>query len=73
MVDVVNHPEHYSAGHQHECIEVLKEWMGQEQFEGFLRGNILKYLCREDKKGTKVQDLKKAQYYLNRLITEVDK
>ena len=42
-------------------------WMTQEQFEGFLRGNAIKYLARCDVKGG-LQDLKKARHYLDKLI-----
>lgn len=67
MEDVVNHPVHYGAGSPYECIKVLQEWMPPEEFKGFLRGNVIKYLCRSEKKnGT--EDLKKAQWYLNKLV-----
>ena len=67
MEDVVNHPEHYNSGTPYECIKVLKEWMSEEQYVGFLKGNIIKYLCRSEKKnGT--EDLKKAQWYMNKLV-----
>lgn len=67
MEDVVNHPEHYNSGTTYECIKVLKEWMSEEQYVGFLKGNIIKYLCRSEKKnGT--EDLKKAQWYMNKLV-----
>ena len=39
-----------------------------EQYKGFLRGNALKYLCRVGKKDDTVQELKKAEWYLNKLI-----
>lgn len=42
-------------------------WMTQEQFEGFLRGNAIKYLARCEVKGG-LQDLKKARHYLDKLI-----
>lgn len=67
MEDVVNHPEHYNSDTPYECIKVLKEWMSEEQYVGFLKGNIIKYLCRSEKKnGT--EDLKKAQWYMNKLV-----
>ena len=50
MEDVVNHPEHYNSGTPYECIKVLKKWMSEEQYVGFLKGNIIKYLCRSEKK-----------------------
>lgn len=45
----------------------MEAWMGGEQFVGFLRGNVIKYVARCDKKGG-VEDLKKARHYLTKLI-----
>ena len=45
--------------------------MDKKAFIGFLRGNAIKYLCRVGKKGDAVEDLKKAQYYVDRLVEEV--
>lgn len=42
-------------------------WMTPEQFKGFLRGNIIKYVARCDDKGG-VEDLRKARHYLEKLI-----
>jgi hypothetical protein len=49
----------------------MEAWIGGEQFVGFLRGNVIKYIARCDKKGG-VQDLKKAQHYLTKLIEICD-
>ena len=66
MTDMVNSPPHYNTGNI-ECIEAIKESMTPEAFKGYLKGNIQKYIWRyEAKKG--VEDLKKAQWYLNKLI-----
>ena len=43
--------------------------MSFEQYEGWLRGNVFKYLWRYPHKN-KLEDLRKAQFYLNRLITD---
>jgi hypothetical protein len=45
----------------------MQAWMTREQFAGFLRGNAIKYLARCDDKGG-VEDLQKAQHYINKLI-----
>jgi hypothetical protein len=67
MSDPVN-PDHYKQG-DIECIEAIKASMYPAQFEGYLKGNIVKYVWRyEMKKG--LQDLLKAQWYMNRLILE---
>ena len=46
----------------------MEAWMTPEQFEGFLRGNAIKYLARAGKKGDALEDVKKAQHYLQKLI-----
>lgn len=45
----------------------MESWMSKEQFEGFLRGNVIKYMSRYDGKGGRL-DLEKAKHYLDRLI-----
>ena len=65
--DPVN-PSHYKQGGI-ECIEAIKAATG-EGFPDYLRGNVLKYLWRWPKKNG-VDDLKKARWYLDRLIKEV--
>ena len=69
MSDNVNHPSHYAG--KVECIDVLKDIMTKEQFVGFCKGNIIKYLWRSERKnGT--EDLKKAQWYMNKLVEETN-
>ena len=66
MTDYVNSPPHYNAGNI-ECIDAIQQSMQPDAFFGYLKGNIQKYVWRyEMKKG--VQDLEKAQWYLNKLI-----
>lgn len=66
MTDYVNSPPHYNSGNI-ECIEAIQQSMQPDAFFGYLKGNIQKYVWRyEMKKG--VQDLEKAQWYLNKLI-----
>ena len=69
--DSVNHPAHYTQGGI-ECIDAIKASMGAEKFKGFLKGNAMKYLWRYEIKGG-VEDLRKAQWYLDRLIKELEK
>jgi len=71
MIDNVNHPNHYCNGGI-ECIEAIKASMSFEAFCGYLKGNNIKYLWRYEHKNKPVEDLKKAQWYQNRLITEVE-
>jgi hypothetical protein len=65
--DEVDKPEHYNSG-KVECIEAIKASMSAEEYKGYLKGNTIKYLWRYQYKGKPVQDLKKAQWYLNKLI-----
>lgn len=72
MTDAVNHPPHYTEGGI-ECIDAIKASMTMEAFHGYLKGNVLKYLWRYEKKTNPVQDLQKAAWYLNRLTEETGK
>lgn len=69
QADPVNHPSHYTSGGI-ECIEAIKASMTAEAYKGFLKGNVMKYLWRYENKGKPVEDLKKAQTYLDWLIKE---
>jgi len=69
MNDPIN-PQHYTSG-TIECIEAMEASMSAEAFKGFLKGNCQKYLWRYEKKnGT--EDLRKAKWYLDRLIGTVE-
>ncbi len=67
-MDVVNNPTHYQG--EIECIECIKASMTYEEFKGYLRGNVFKYLWRYNRKNG-LQDLEKSQWYLNRLHKEI--
>ena len=69
--DAVNSPSHYASG-EIECIDAIKASMTPEAFHGYLKGNVHKYMWRYEKKVNPAEDLKKAQWYLARLIEEVD-
>ena len=51
--------------------DVMQAWMTREMFEGFLRGNVLKYIFRYPAKGG-VEDLRKARHYIDKLIELYD-
>lgn len=70
---VIDHPARYNGGSEYECYKVLQNWLTEEQYKGFLLGNTLKYLCRLGKKDNNVQELKKARWYLDKLIEEESK
>ena len=68
--DSVNSPPHYLKGRK-ETIDVIQDGMTNDEYHGYLKGNVLKYVSRYKFKGEPLEDLKKAQWYLNRLIKEV--
>jgi hypothetical protein len=67
MIDTVNKPTHYNNG-KVECIEAIDASMSDIEFRGYLKGNVLKYVWRYLYKGKPLEDLKKARWYLDRLI-----
>lgn len=69
--DPVNKPSHY-AGEGIECIDYIKERLTPEQLQGYLNGAAMKYLHRWQAKENPLQDLKKARWYLDRLIGELE-
>jgi hypothetical protein len=71
MSDMVNHPDHYTYG-KVECIDAIETaTQGLTGFESYATGTILKYLWRWRHKNG-IEDLKKAQWYLERLIKFVE-
>ena len=69
--DAVNHPSHYT-GAGIECIEAIKASMTPDALAGYLKGNVQKYLWRYEKKVNPIDDLKKARWYLDYLINELE-
>ena len=68
--EIVDHPQHYGGAEaQHEAISVIEEWD-----LGFHLGNVVKYISRAGKKPdqTTISDLKKARWYLDRYIGELE-
>ncbi len=71
MSDMVNHPQHYNQGGI-ECIDAIKAaTVGKTGIQAFCTGNAIKYLWRYEKKNG-LEDVKKAQFYINRLIQELE-
>lgn len=64
-----HNPDHYKGAI--ECIEAIRASMTAEEYRGYLKGNVQKYVWRFEKKGG-VEDLRKAQVYLNWLIEHED-
>ena len=65
-VDVVNSPAHYKHGGL-ETIDVIEAWKLD-----YLLGNTIKYISRAKHKGKELEDLSKAQWYLNRAIENLN-
>jgi hypothetical protein len=65
--DAVNHPPHYKAGGI-ETIDFI-----EAKSLNYNLGNVIKYITRADLKGNKLEDLKKAQWYLAREIKNLSK
>ena len=73
LSDNVNHPNHYKTKNGLETIQVIEAFTdGLMGVEATDTGNIIKYICRWKKKNG-LEDLKKAQWYLNHLIDHVEK
>ncbi len=70
--DPVNKPAHYNFG-SIECIDYIKQTLGDEGFRAYCLGNAIKYIHRHKYKGKPAEDLKKANYYLNKAITTLEK
>lgn len=64
--DNVNHPKHYNSHPSGvECITVARHM-------GFNLGNVMKYIWRSDHKGSTLEDLKKARFYLDDEIARIE-
>lgn len=48
--------------------DAMEAWLSPKAFQGYLRGNAIKYLARAGNKGDALEDYQKAQHYLSRLI-----
>lgn len=66
-VDMVNSPSHYTAGGI-EAIEAIEAALCDDGYRGYLKGNVMKYMWRYEMKAKPLEDLKKARWYLDRLI-----
>lgn len=65
--DNVNHPQHYNQNGI-ECLDVIKAFFGGQVFIDFCLGNALKYIMRCKHKGKYLEDLKKANFYIEQII-----
>ena len=64
--EAVNHPSHYNTG-KIEVIDAIDDWKLD-----FNAGNVVKYVARHQHKTNPLEDLKKARWYLDRLIERTE-
>lgn len=67
MDEKVDHPPHYGGDTTYEHIKVVEAWD-----LGYVLGNATKYICRAEKKGQRLEDLKKARWYLDYEIQRLE-
>jgi hypothetical protein len=69
MKESINHPDHYGGDNIYEAIKVIEAWDLD-----FSLGNTIKYISRAGKKekAKEIEDLKKALWYLNRKINNLE-
>ena len=71
VIDIINNPPHYTSGGI-ETIDYMEAKSTPEEFRGHLRLTALKYLSRAGLKENTLQDLRKAQWYVNALIEFIE-
>ena len=70
--DLVNHPPHYTDGNI-ECIDAIESAVAgmSDGFSAYCTAAAIKYLWRWKLKGTPKQDLEKARWYIDKLLTRI--
>lgn len=66
-VEMVEHPQHYNQGNI-ECIDAMESAFGTGEVSSFCKLNAFKYLWRAGDKINTVEDLKKARWYIDKII-----
>ena len=71
-MDNVNSPKHYMGANGTQTIDFIEESVKDAPtgYQGYLQGNVLKYMSRCWRKNNSLEDLKKAEWYLKKLIEE---
>lgn len=64
--EMVDHPDHYNQG-KIEVIDAIEDWG-----LNFNEGNVIKYVARHRHKVNPLEDLKKAKWYLDRIINKYE-
>lgn len=65
-IDLVDHPPHYTKDGGIECIQAIKAALNDDEYRGYLKGNIIKYAWRERHKN-RLQDVMKLSWYAKEL------
>ena len=71
--DMVNHPSHYKTDGGLECIDAMEAMTSVEGFVAHCKLCAIKYIWRDGKKDNRIQELKKAEWYLKRAISTLEK
>ena len=66
--DPVNKPAHYNLAEGIECIDYIKQVLGEDGFIAYCHGNLIKYQHRHKYKSNPQEDMAKAQWYLNKMV-----
>lgn len=66
-VETVEHPQHYNQGNI-ECIDAMESAFGVDEVASFCKLNAFKYIWRAGDKINAVEDLKKARWYIDKII-----
>lgn len=72
--DLVNHPPHYTKG-RYETIDIIDDAVDKAPTTQLAcaQGNVIKYILRMWHKGKALEDAKKAKWYLNKMIKDLEK
>lgn len=57
------HPDRYGGDTQYECKKVLQNWLSKDEYRGWLKGTIIKYLVRYGKKDSLIKEAEKIKIY----------
>lgn len=66
-IDTINHPAHYLVGGI-ETLDYIKAKLDFDEYKGYLKGCIIKYLSRANHKGHPLEDYRKAKFYMDKLV-----
>ena len=70
--DMINSPKHYTEGGIEVIDYIEAKCRSLDGYMGYLAGNALKYLSRLDKKGEALENAKKAQWFVNKIVKELE-